>query len=50
MHFDPEAVREFEREGGNRAAASYETSFATATGQFIRTCLDAMASAGGVRP
>lgn len=41
MDFDPEAVREFEREGWNRAARAYETSFATATRQFIQALLDA---------
>lgn len=41
MSFDPEAVREFERVGWNRAAASYESSFASATRQFIPALLDA---------
>jgi ubiquinone/menaquinone biosynthesis C-methylase UbiE len=41
MDFDPEAVREFERAGWNRAAAAYETSFAGATRQFIDPLLDA---------
>jgi SAM-dependent methyltransferase len=41
MPFDPEAVREFERAGWNRAAAAYERSFATATRQFIEPLLDA---------
>lgn len=41
MDFDPDAVREFERAGWNRAAAAYETSFAGATRQFIDPLLDA---------
>jgi SAM-dependent methyltransferase len=41
MPFDPDAVREFERAGWNRAAAAYENSFATATRQFIEPLLDA---------
>ncbi len=40
MDFDPEAVRTFEREGWNRAAAAYEASFATATRQFIPALLE----------
>ena len=47
MPFDPEAVREFERAGWTRAAAAYETSFATATRQFIEPLLDAAAIAAG---
>jgi ubiquinone/menaquinone biosynthesis C-methylase UbiE len=43
MPFDPEAVREFERAGWNRAAAAYETAFATATRQFIDPLLAAAA-------
>lgn len=43
MDFDPEAVREFERAGWNRAAAGYETSFAGATRQFIDPLLEAAA-------
>jgi SAM-dependent methyltransferase len=45
MSFDPEAVRAFERDGWNRAATTYETSFATATTQFV----PALLAAGGVR-
>jgi SAM-dependent methyltransferase len=41
MAFDPEAVRTFERDGWNRAAPTYEASFATATRQFIPALLDA---------
>jgi SAM-dependent methyltransferase len=41
MRFDPEAVREFERAGWNRAASGYEASFATATRQFVEPLLDA---------
>ena len=47
--FDPEAVREFERAGWNRAAAAYETSFATASRQFIEPLLDAAAVGAGDR-
>ena len=47
MPFDPEAVREFERAGWNRAAAAYEASFATATRQFIGPLLDAAAIQAG---
>jgi SAM-dependent methyltransferase len=43
MDFDPDAVREFERAGWNRAAAAYEVSFATATRQFIEPLLEAAA-------
>jgi SAM-dependent methyltransferase len=49
MPFDPDAVREFERAGWNRAAAAYEASFATATRQFIAPLLDAAAIGAGVR-
>ena len=41
MEFDPEAVREFERAGWNRAAPAYETSFATATRPVAAPLLDA---------
>jgi SAM-dependent methyltransferase len=43
MPFDPDAVREFERAGWNKAAAAYESAFATATRQFIAPLLDAAA-------
>lgn len=49
MPFDPDAVREFERAGWNRAAAAYEQSFATATRQFIEPLLDAAGVAAGAR-
>lgn len=49
MPFDPDAVREFERAGWNRAAASYETSFATASRQFIEPLLDAAGISPGDR-
>lgn len=48
MTFDPEAVREFERSGWNRAASSYETSFATASRQFVPALLDAACVSHGV--
>jgi SAM-dependent methyltransferase len=47
--FDAEAVRRFEREGWNRAAATYERAFATATRQFIGPLLDAAAIGAGDR-
>jgi SAM-dependent methyltransferase len=49
MPFDPEAVREFERAGWDRAAAAYENSFATATRQFIEPLLDAASIGAGAR-
>ena len=49
MAFDPEAVREFERSSWNRIAAGYETSFATATTEFIPVLLDAVGIASGHR-
>jgi SAM-dependent methyltransferase len=48
MTFDPEAVREFERAGWNRAAAAYETTFAPATRPFIEPMLDAAAVGAGM--
>lgn len=48
MSFDPEAVREFERAGWNRAAAAYEGSFATATRPFIEPLLDAAGIGAGI--
>ena len=48
MDFDPEAVREFERTGWNRAAAAYEESFATATRPFIAPLLDAAGAGSGM--
>jgi SAM-dependent methyltransferase len=47
MPFDPEAVREFERAGWNRAAGSYAATFAVATRQFIDPLLDAGAVVPG---
>jgi SAM-dependent methyltransferase len=47
MDFDPDAVREFERAGWNRAAAGYENSFASATRQFIDPLLEAAAIDAG---
>ncbi len=47
MPFDPEAVREFERAGWNRAAAAYAAAFAPASRQFIEPLLDAAAIAAG---
>jgi SAM-dependent methyltransferase len=48
MTFDPEAVREFERAGWNRAAAAYEATFAPATRPFIEPLLDAAAIGAGM--
>ena len=47
MDFDPESVRQFERSGWNRAAAAYETSFATASRQFVPALLDAAGIGAG---
>jgi SAM-dependent methyltransferase len=47
MPFEPEAVREFERAGWNRAAPAYESAFATATRQFIEPLLDAASVGAG---
>jgi SAM-dependent methyltransferase len=47
MPFDPDAVREFERAGWNRAAAAYEASFATASRQCIEPLLDAAEVSAG---
>jgi len=49
MSFDPEAVRAFERAGWERAAAGYESAFATATRQFVDPLLDAAAVGAGDR-
>src|SRR5262249_22656289 len=47
MKFDPEAVREFEHDGWQRAAAHYTKTFARATRGFIDDLLgDARVSAG----
>ena len=48
MAFDPEAVREFERSGWNRAASSYEGAFATASRQFVPALLDAACVGAGM--
>jgi ubiquinone/menaquinone biosynthesis C-methylase UbiE len=49
MSFDPEAVREFERDSWNRAATMYEGSFATASRLFVESLLDAVEVAAGMR-
>ena len=49
MSFDPEAVRAFEQAGWERAAATYEASFATATRCFVDALLDAAGIAAGGR-
>ena len=49
MDFDPETVREFERDGWNRAAARYDAAFATASVQFADALLDAACVAAGTR-
>jgi hypothetical protein len=49
MTFDPEAVREFERAGWDRAAATYGAAFATVTCQFIDPLLDAASIGTGAK-
>lgn len=49
MTFDPEAVRAFERSGWDRAAPTYEASFAAATRQFIPALLEAADVRAGQR-
>jgi SAM-dependent methyltransferase len=49
MTFDPEAVREFERAGWDRAAPTYEVAFATVTSQFIEPLLDVAAIGRGAK-
>jgi SAM-dependent methyltransferase len=49
MPFDPEAVRTFEHARWQRAALAYESSFATATRQFVDALLDAAGIAAGTR-
>lgn len=46
MNFDPEAVREFEHAGWQRAATEYDATFAQATAPFV----DALLDAAGVMP
>jgi SAM-dependent methyltransferase len=46
MSFDPDAVRTFEHAGWQKAAARYQTTFATATQEFA----DALLDAAGVEP
>jgi hypothetical protein len=41
VSFQPEAIRAFEHAGWQRAASSYESSFAHATAPFITPLLDA---------
>ncbi len=45
---DPDAIRRFEHAGWERAAATYEDSFATATRQFIAALLDAAGVSAGL--
>jgi ubiquinone/menaquinone biosynthesis C-methylase UbiE len=40
MAFEPEAIRAFEHAGWQRAAASYESTFAHATSRYIESLLD----------
>lgn len=49
MTFDPEAVRAFERARWQQAAGAYESSFATATTQFIDALLNSAGVASGTR-
>ena len=48
MDFDPEAVRTFEFTRWQQAAAAYESSFATATRQFVDPLLDAAGVHNGI--
>ncbi|MGH7037340.1 MAG: class I SAM-dependent methyltransferase [Stellaceae bacterium] len=49
MSFDPQAVRDFEHRGWERAAARYGATFARATEGFVAPLLDAAAVAAGMR-
>jgi SAM-dependent methyltransferase len=49
VNFDPEAVREFEHAGWQRAAADYDATFARATALFVEALLDAAAVCAGMR-
>ena len=49
MSFQPEAVRAFEHAGWQRAAASYEDSFAPATAPYVAPLLDAVELSRGER-
>ena len=49
MSFDPETVRAFEHAGWQRAAASYEDTFAHATAPYIAPLLDVAGIARGAR-
>ena len=49
MSFEPEAVRAFEHSGWQRAAASYQDTFARATAPFIAPLLAAVGIASGLR-
>jgi SAM-dependent methyltransferase len=49
MSFAPEAVRAFEHAGWQRAAASYNETFARATARFVAPLLDAVACSPGQR-
>jgi len=49
MNFDPEAVREFEHAGWQRAAAEYDATFAQATAPFVDALLDAAGVMPGMR-
>jgi SAM-dependent methyltransferase len=49
MNFDPEAVREFEHAGWQRAAAEYDATFARATAPFVDALLDAAGVTAGMR-
>lgn len=49
MTFDPEAVRDFERTGWNKAALSYDSTFAHASRPFVPALLDAAGVEAGMR-
>jgi len=48
MHFDPDAVRQFEHAGWQRAAVDYDPTFARASRQFAEVLLDAAGVHAGV--
>lgn len=49
MSFDPEAIRDFERAGWEKAAQEYGATFAAASGQFVEALLDAAEATAGTR-
>lgn len=49
MDFDPEAIRQFEHAGWERAASAYAGTFAHASGTYIEALLDRAAVGAGAR-